>query len=86
MTNSTVQGGVLQIHPNTSLNYKLWPVDKSNKVQTQALTTSETDIDEVIKHMAKTEVIKHMSILPKNVLIRRRLRHRHPPEEVQSHV
>jgi hypothetical protein len=43
----------------------LWPVDKSNKVQTQALTTSETNIDEVINHMAKPEVIKHMSVLPK---------------------
>jgi hypothetical protein len=58
----------------------LRPVDKSNKVQTQAPTTSETDINEVIKYMAKTEVIKHMSILPKNALIRRRLCHRNPPE------
>jgi hypothetical protein len=33
-------------------------MDKSNKIQTQAPTTSEIDIDEVIKHMAKTEVIK----------------------------
>jgi hypothetical protein len=77
---------LLQIHPNTSLNYKLWLVDKSNKVQTQAPTTSETGIDEVIKHMAKTKVIKHMSILPKNAPIRRRIHHCHSPEGAQSHV
>jgi hypothetical protein len=74
---------VLQIHPNTSLNYKLWSVDKSNKVQTQSLTTSETDIDEMIKHMAKIKVIKHMLVLPKDAPI---CRHRHPLEGVQSYV
>jgi hypothetical protein len=57
---------MLQIHSNTSSNYMLWPVDKSNKDQTQAPTTLGTDYDEVTKHMGKTEVIKHMSVLPKN--------------------
>jgi hypothetical protein len=42
-----------------------------NKNQTQAPTSSRTDNDEVIKHMRKTEVIKHMPDLPRVAPIRR---------------
>jgi hypothetical protein len=45
-----------------------------NEDQTQAPTSSGTDNDEVIKNMRKTEVIKHMSNLPRVVPIRRRHR------------
>jgi hypothetical protein len=56
---SSIIKGVLQIHSNislnTSLDYKLWPVDKSNEVQTQSPTSSGTESNEVIKHMRKKQ-------------------------------
>jgi hypothetical protein len=52
----------------TNLN---WQLTSQNKNQTQAPTSSRTDNDEVIKHMRKTEVIKHMPDLPRVAPIRR---------------
>jgi hypothetical protein len=54
----------------------LWRVESQNEDQTQAPISSGTDNDEVFKHRHITEVIKHMSNLPRVAPIR--CRHRRP--------
>jgi hypothetical protein len=64
---------VLQIHSKYEFKLQVCgQLTSQNEHQTQALISSGTDNSEVIKHMRRTEVIKHMSNLPRVVPIRRR--------------
>jgi hypothetical protein len=69
---------LLQIHSKHKFKLQVCgQLTSQNEDQTQAPTSSGTDNDEVFKHMRRTEMIKHLSILPGVGPI---WHHRHPKE------
>jgi hypothetical protein len=90
MISSTVQGGVLEIHSEYKFKLQVCgQFTSQNKDQTQALTSSGIDNNEVFKLMRRTEVIKHMLNLPRVTPIQRHHTDSASPlpsEGTQSHV